>query len=220
MKEFKTIRIFSQEWMAENLNVDTYRNGDPILFADSEEKWIEYGEKHKGCWCYFDHNEAGKNEKLYNWYAVNDPRVLAPNGFRVPSKEDWERLFDNLGGEFDSVLPKLFSPDYFGVTEAEVGGYGPVGYFESPDESPEDCMSFFSNLREGIPHYWVYGDHDWSSDDEYAFPFISISFSKFYGLYVRCIKDGIVSTNLDSISEEDRYNDKPDKRQDQFEDFL
>ena len=101
---FKTVKIFSQEWMAENLNVDIYRNGDTILYADTPERWDRFGASGKGCWCYYDNavSNGKKYGRLYNWYSVNDPRGLAPEGWHVPSDDEWTRLVDNLGGEGDA----------------------------------------------------------------------------------------------------------------------
>ncbi len=52
-------------------------------------------------WCYYQENsENGKTYgKLYNWYAVNDQRGLAPEGWRLPSDNDWTVMIKHLGGE-------------------------------------------------------------------------------------------------------------------------
>ena len=54
-----------------------------------------------GAWCYYDNNAANgtTHGKLYNWYAVNDPRGLAPKGYHIPTDEEWTKLADYLGGE-------------------------------------------------------------------------------------------------------------------------
>ncbi|MGB2764839.1 MAG: fibrobacter succinogenes major paralogous domain-containing protein [Candidatus Aminicenantaceae bacterium] len=92
----KTIKIGKQEWMAENLNVKTFRNGDPIPKVKSPEKW----EESKAAWCFYKNNS--KNGKrygpLYNWNAINDGRGLAPAGWHVPSNAEWQTLVNYLGG--------------------------------------------------------------------------------------------------------------------------
>jgi len=95
---YKTVTIGTQEWMAENLNVEHYRNGDVIPQVQDKDKWSNLT---TGAWCYYDNDPAkGKTYgKLYNWYAVNDPRVLAPEGWHVPSDKEWTKLTDYLGGE-------------------------------------------------------------------------------------------------------------------------
>lgn len=81
------VRIGSQVWTTTNLNVVTFRNGDTIPEAKSEKDWETAGYNKQPAWCY-NENNAGygvKYGKLYNWYAVNDPRGLAPNGWHIPS---------------------------------------------------------------------------------------------------------------------------------------
>ncbi|MDD2889895.1 MAG: fibrobacter succinogenes major paralogous domain-containing protein [bacterium] len=94
----KTIKIGKQEWTAENLDVNHYRNGDSIPQVQDAEEWQNLN---TGAWCYYENNaENGKTYgKLYNWYAVNDPRGLAPKGWHIPTDEDWTTLVDYLGNE-------------------------------------------------------------------------------------------------------------------------
>jgi uncharacterized protein (TIGR02145 family) len=108
--EFKSVEIGEQIWMAENLNVDTFRNGDPIPEAKSDKAWKDAGEKGQPAWRYYDNKSINgkKYGKLYNWYAVNDPRGLAPKGWHVPTDDEWTKLIDNLGGE-DKAGEKLKS---------------------------------------------------------------------------------------------------------------
>ena len=93
-----TVVIGKQEWMAENLNVSKYRNGDPIPEVKDLKEWNKL---RTGAWCYYN-NDPEKGEiydKLYNWYAVNDPRGLAPEGWHIPSVEEWSELLCFLGGK-------------------------------------------------------------------------------------------------------------------------
>lgn len=90
------VTIGNQVWMTKNLNVAKFRNGDVIPYAGTQKEWDLADENEQPAWCYYDMNIYGK---LYNWYAVNDPRGLAPEGWKVPSSEDWITLIDYLGGE-------------------------------------------------------------------------------------------------------------------------
>jgi uncharacterized protein (TIGR02145 family) len=95
------VTIGNQIWMTKNLNVDKFRNGDPIRNAKTAEEWEKAGKNEEPAWCY-NNNDPTNGEnfgKLYNWYAVNDPRGLAPEGMKIPSKEDWCRLIEFLGGK-------------------------------------------------------------------------------------------------------------------------
>lgn len=89
------VTIGKQVWMKRNLNVDKFRNGDLIPYAGTPEEWELAGKNKQPAWCYYDMVKYGK---LYNWYAVNDSRGLAPIGWRIPSNEDWITLTDYLGG--------------------------------------------------------------------------------------------------------------------------
>ncbi len=97
----KGIKIGEQTWIAQNLNVDRFRNGDLIPHAINNEDWERAGERGQPAWCYYDNgssNEA-KYGKLYNWYAVNDPRGLAPKGWHIASEVEWLKLANHFGGK-------------------------------------------------------------------------------------------------------------------------
>ncbi len=94
--QFKTVKIGNQIWMAENLNVDRFRNGEHLPYTKTDTEWIKAGNKGKPASCFTNGVVHGK---LYNWYAVNDPRNLAPKGWHIPSDEEWTQLTDFLGGE-------------------------------------------------------------------------------------------------------------------------
>lgn len=91
------IGIGTQLWTCKNLDVTTYRNGDPIPEVTDPTAWAALT---TGAWCYYDNDPANNAiyGKLYNWYAVNDPRGLAPTGYHVPSDTEWTTLTDYLGG--------------------------------------------------------------------------------------------------------------------------
>ena len=106
-EDIETVVIGTQEWTVKNLNVSRYRNGDVIPEVKDPKEWASLT---TGAWCYY--NNDPKNGaiygKLYNWYAYNDSRGLAPEGFHIPSKTEWELLFSYLGGE-DTAAGKLKS---------------------------------------------------------------------------------------------------------------
>lgn len=102
------VKIGKQIWMTKNLDVAKFRNGDVIPEARTKDEWREAGEKQLPAWCYYDNNpEKGKiYGKLYNWYAVNDERGLAPIGYHIPSKNEWEKLVEFLVSD-DPVMPEV-----------------------------------------------------------------------------------------------------------------
>ena len=93
----QTVKIGTQVWTSKNLDVSTYRNGDVIPQVQDANAWASLS---TGAWCYFNNDASNgtKYGKLYNWYAVNDPRGLAPKGFHIPSDAEWTVLTDYLGG--------------------------------------------------------------------------------------------------------------------------
>jgi len=95
--QYPSIIINGQEWMQKNLNVSKYRNGDVIPHVVDNTTWRNLT---TGAWCYYEHTTANGTiyGKLYNWYAVNDPRGLAPQGWHVSSNDDWTIINTFLGG--------------------------------------------------------------------------------------------------------------------------
>ncbi len=139
-KVYKTVVIGTQTWMAENLNVSTFRNGDPISEAKTKEEWELAGKEGKPAWCYYDNNsEYGENlGKLYNWYSVNDSRGLAPIGWHVPENDEWDLLTDYLGGnevagnkmKSTNGWSKRNGTNISGFSGLPVGGRGYEGTFD------------------------------------------------------------------------------------------
>lgn len=93
-KEIASIKIGTQTWAVKNLDVTTFRNGDIIPEAKTNEEWKKSGDEQKPAWCYYNNDPANgeKYGKLYNWYAVNDPRGLAPEGWHIPTDAEWTTL--------------------------------------------------------------------------------------------------------------------------------
>ena len=91
-----TENIGSQVWTSKNLDVATYRNGDLIPQVQEQNAWNNL---RTGAWCYYDNDASNgtKYGKLYNWYAVRDPRGLAPKGYHLPTDEEWYELTKYLG---------------------------------------------------------------------------------------------------------------------------
>src|ERR1035438_4428509 len=95
--QFKSIKIGKQTWSAENLNVTTYRNGDKIPQMQDANEWSKLT---TGAWCYYQNKtEYGfVYGIMYNWYAVHDPRGLAPKGWHSPTDAEWTEMVNTLGG--------------------------------------------------------------------------------------------------------------------------
>ncbi|MFZ4671930.1 MAG: fibrobacter succinogenes major paralogous domain-containing protein [Flavobacterium sp.] len=188
----ETVVIGSQEWTVKNLNVSTYRNGDVIPEVKDPKKWQELK---TGAWCYYDNDpENGKiYGKLYNWYAVNDPRGIAPEGFHIPSNDEWKTLNDYIDSEKikcvkKKVLREKHQYELGDMMESRFKGL-PGGarlienigcFFTSIDfdgawwSSTENVTQ--SDLYNTLNYYF------WGVANDY-------SFNKQFGFSVRCIKD-------------------------------
>ena len=108
----QTVKIGNQEWSTKNLDVSTFRNGDPIPYAKSAEEWKRAGENKQPAYCYlkFNSNFKVKYGKFYNGYAIIDSRGLAPEGWHIPNKEEWISLFSFK--EIDATLKEKGKYDY------------------------------------------------------------------------------------------------------------
>jgi uncharacterized protein (TIGR02145 family) len=98
-KTYNTVKVGKQNWISENLNVTTFKNGDTIPEAKTWKEWTSLSKREKPVWCYQSYNSTNgiKYGKLYNWYAVNDPRGLAPEGWHIPNVSEWETMATFLG---------------------------------------------------------------------------------------------------------------------------
>jgi len=88
---YETIQIGEQEWMAENLKVTQYNNGDPITHVTNNGDWGSYDEGQYGVYDN-DPSYAVTYGNLYNWAVVDDSRGVCPEGWHVPSDDEWKEL--------------------------------------------------------------------------------------------------------------------------------
>ncbi|MDQ1266697.1 MAG: hypothetical protein QG635_1849 [Bacteroidota bacterium] len=95
--KYGKVTIGTQVWMLKNLDENKYRNGDLIPQVTDSAQWANLT---TGVWCYYnnDSSNGAIYGKLYNWYAVTDPRGLAPSGWHVPTDDEWNILANYLGG--------------------------------------------------------------------------------------------------------------------------
>jgi uncharacterized protein (TIGR02145 family) len=164
---YKTVRIGNQVWMAENLKVTHYRNGDRILTGYSNSQWSGLS---TGAYCYYDNNRS-KGEiygALYNWYAINDSRKIAPKGWHVPSDAEWLTLTDHYGG--------------FKVAGGKLKEAGTIHWNRTQKEATNE--SGFNALpggkRSNDPggyHYMGLQAHFWSATNSYNYRSYSKSHS-------------------------------------------
>ena len=189
----QSVTIGKQVWMSKNLDVSTFRNGDPIPEAKTEDEWRSAGENKQPSWCYYKSKPLNgmKYGKLYNWYAVNDPRGLAQEGWHIPTEAEWKVLVDYLGGEsvaggkMKSVGTKYWKGPNIGATNES-------GFSGFPGGSCNEHGSFYRVDDIGI--WWsasAFSDTEvWSLYLYHDSSEIGIyNYLKEAGRSVRCLRD-------------------------------
>ena len=200
--EIISVKIGTQTWAAKNLDVATFRNGDPIPEAKTNEEWKKAGEEKKAAWCYYNNDTANVKiyGKLYNWYAVNDPRGLAPEGWHIPGDAEWTTMTTWLGGESVAggklkekgttnwTTPNAGATNETGFTaipggyRSKQGTFNPIGSFALWWSATESDASFASD--EDASYAWTRGvnfsDNVLSRDN---------GGDRRCGFSVRCVKD-------------------------------
>lgn len=185
----QSVSIKEQMWSTENLKVTHFRNGDSIQQVITNEDWIAKGNAHEPAWCYYNNDSINNVTygKLYNWYAVNDPRGLAPLGWHIPNYNEWMVLIDSQGGEAvaGSNLKAgtgwigegngTNSSGFSGMPGGKRGSYGFVVIGE--------LGRWWSSEGTSSQSSWAFG---FGSKDSRA---IGIGSDNSLGLSVRCLKD-------------------------------
>lgn len=161
----KLILVGNQIWMAENLTIKKFNNGELIYNANSNIDWIKCAENKTPAFC-IKINFNGDSLFLYNWYAVNDKRGLLPKGIYVPTNEDLIELENSLGALVGPMLKKsnswknsLATNDYeFGAIPSfirdEKGQFyeNTFGIWSSSEESTNSAIGFMLDDVVDFPH--------------------------------------------------------------------
>ena len=179
------IKIGTQTWTSTNLDVTKYRNGDAIPQVQDKNAWAKLK---TGAWCYYENETANGTTygKLYNWFAVNDPRGFAPKGYHIPTDAEWTILTDNLGDEAGTKMKSTsgWNKDGNGTNTSGFAGL------------PGGCRNSNGNFGYvGALGYWCSSsesntDNAWcrylSNDDG----FVNRNYlNKHSGFSVRCLRD-------------------------------
>ncbi|WP_317618654.1 fibrobacter succinogenes major paralogous domain-containing protein [Chlorobaculum sp. MV4-Y] len=146
---YGTVKIGEHVWMAENLRVSRYRNGDPIAEVKAGASWAA---QTAGARCSYDNSpENGKTYgSLYNWYAVSDPRGLAPEGWHVATDKEWQVLAEALGGEQEAGAG-LKAPGAWGNSSGETQS---SGFNALPSGARRDADGVFLMLGQ-FARFWT-----------------------------------------------------------------
>jgi hypothetical protein len=176
ISEYPTIKIGSQTWMTENLDVEKFQNDDLILQSKDQFTWDLANEKKIPTWCFYKFNSSNAlMGKVYNYYAVVDSRGLAPNGFHVATNEEWHALnsfSDDISIRSSFVKEGfLLNETEFDLTPLEQISYGPWWPFDK-----QNPLLFISCKEFGC---W----------DGQLLEFCATGCLPSMGCYVRCIQD-------------------------------
>lgn len=189
---YRTVVIENQIWMAENLKVTHYRNGDAIPnVTGSDPGWVTLI---TGAYCSYDNNDSNIDTYglLYNWYALDDSRGLAPAGWHIPSDAEWTILVNYLGGQYlaggklkETGTTHWQSPNTGATNETEFSGL-PGGY-RAPYDGDFEWMGYEA-------HFWTATENSvgnaWRRKLYYSYSGVGHEYlHKRTGLSIRCIRD-------------------------------
>jgi uncharacterized protein (TIGR02145 family) len=178
-------------WTLRNLDVAKFSNGVIIPQAKTDDEWAKAATDKTPAWCFYKNDPANgkKYGRIYNWYAVNDPRGLAPKGWHVASDEEWNKLIESLGGisEAGKKLKALkgWSQDGNGTNQHS--------FSVLPGGFRLNQAGTFNGL-ENATGFWTSTDSKPLSTASYSFTsqlssLIRTTDNKGMGYYVRCVKD-------------------------------
>jgi uncharacterized protein (TIGR02145 family) len=187
---YQTVTIGTQVWMAENLKVTHYRNGDPVPNVTDGGTWSGLS---TGAYCNYN-NDTGNVAtygRLYNWYGVADSRNIAPAGWHVASDAEWQTLVDYLGGsavaggKLKEVGTTHWNPPNTGATNESGFSALPGGYRSS--------NGYFYDMG-SYAYFWSstesYSYYAWYRYLYYDYSQVSRHYDyKRYGFSVRCVRD-------------------------------
>ncbi|MFZ5980786.1 MAG: fibrobacter succinogenes major paralogous domain-containing protein [Candidatus Zixiibacteriota bacterium] len=132
---YQTVKIGDQWWMMENLKVTHYRNGDPIPNVTDIATWAGLT---SGAYCNYNNDSGfvGIYGRLYNWHAVDDSRNIAPEGWHVPTDDEWKQLEVYLG------MSQADADSYKWVGTDEGGKLKDTTLWENPNTGANNESSF------------------------------------------------------------------------------
>jgi uncharacterized protein (TIGR02145 family) len=199
---YKTVKIGTQEWLAENLRTTKYNDGTVIPNVKDNTLWTGNS---TGAYC--DYNNIPSNSdiygRLYNWYVVvtTNPKNVCPTDWHVPLDTEWTTLETYLGGKRAIESPNCFIGGKLKETgtlhwqSPNEGATNEIGFTALPGGVRELNGLFLSIGLQGV--FWTatesnnYGN-EWAWDRNmlnYNNWCFRTDLSKNYGLSVRCIKD-------------------------------
>jgi uncharacterized protein (TIGR02145 family) len=187
-EDLPSVVIGTQTWTSKNLDISTYRDGTPIPQVTDPTEWSKLT---TGAWCYNANQTANGTVygKLYNWYAVHDPRGLAPVGYHIPSNSEWTTLSNFLGGN-SFAGDKMKALEFWSSPNTEATNSS--GFTGLPGGLRENDGSFASIGYNGV--WWSSTEYSSTQGGSCGMNYGAASVNiggddKVEGNSVRCIKD-------------------------------
>lgn len=186
---YKTVKIGNQWWMAENLKTTKYSNGEDIPNVTDDNDWMKLK---LGAYSNYDNDTANVTiyGRLYNGYSVFDDRGLCPQGWHVPTSDEWTILTNYLGGE-RMAAGKLRETGVAHWKRPYASTTNSSGFTALPNGCREDSGAFKDI---GVKAFWwsttTYAPtHALGRGLDYNNSYLQTYLSKRTGYSVRCIKD-------------------------------
>ncbi|HNX65726.1 MAG TPA: fibrobacter succinogenes major paralogous domain-containing protein [Bacteroidales bacterium] len=186
--KYKTVVIGNQTWMAENLRTTTFQDGTAINLVTDNTAWSYSGAAY--CWYGNDQTTYEDFGILYNYFAVAGSKNLCPDGWHIPSSDEWTTLIDFAGGSTvaGSKLKESGTGHWFTPNSSE-NKY----HFSATGGGMRDQFGLYDNLGENC-FYWTstaYSiDKGWYTILYYNNSSVLKNYwSKNAGFSVRCVKD-------------------------------
>jgi uncharacterized protein (TIGR02145 family) len=185
---YSVVNIGEQLWLGENLRTTRYNDGTSIPIEENGNTWPSLSTA--SC-CWYDNNKEMYGDTygvLYNWHAVN-AKKLCPEGWHVPTNEEWAALVDFLGGE-DVAGGKLKESGTTHWNSPNEGANNSSGFTGLPGGSRSDL---FHSLGDGA-RWWSSSEYDLTNAWALSVSYTSAStfwynYTKRHGYSVRCIRD-------------------------------
>jgi len=165
---YNTVLIGDQLWMKENLITTKFSNGDPIATTDPIDKSISLESEPIYQWFYFeDKPNPSIYGRFYTWFAVVDSRNICPEGWHVPTNEEWKTMINNLGGnEIAGGKLKETNPDYW--VDINIGATNSSGFGAVPT-SIRFAEGFLALLLRNDAFFWTTVESDFIYEGEKNF---------------------------------------------------
>jgi uncharacterized protein (TIGR02145 family) len=183
---YQTVTNCNQTWTTTNLNVSKYRNGDVIPQVTDPTVWANLT---TGAWCYYNNDPANGviYGKLYNWYAVNDSRGLAPLGCHIPTDVEWNTLKTCLGSGLSGFKMKETGTTHWLTNDPNVTNSS--GFTGRPGGQFDVFFDEIGNKG----YWWSSSAYDtsrcWVFELSYTSTLGQTAYRKNFGFSVRCVKD-------------------------------